>query len=145
MTHPTYELPIKLYFEDTDALGIVYHANYLKYFERARTEWFRAAGLNHMELASQTGVGFVIRKCTMDWLSPLTLDDEIIATAQVTKMGNASVDLLQTIVKNGKVVCSATILMVCVDFQTKKPQVIPDVVRRIFETPTNAPAMNMNG
>lgn len=140
MSHPIYELPMKLYFEDTDAMGIVYHANYLKYFERARTEWFRSAGLNHMELARQVNVGFVIRKCEMDWLLPLTLDDEIIATAQVLKMGNASVELTQTIVKDGKVVCSATILMVCVDFKTKKPQVIPDVIRQIFETPDDVVA-----
>lgn len=132
--HPVFHLPIKLYFEDTDALGIVYHANYLKYFERARTEWFREAGLNHMELARQTGVGFVIRKCEMEWLSPLTLDDQVIATAQVTKMGNASVYLEQTILRGEDVVCRAHILMVCVDFETKKPKTIPDVVRHVFDT-----------
>ena len=134
MSNPVYHLPLKLYFEDTDALGIVYHANYLKYFERARTEWFRDAGLHHMELARETGIGFVIRKCDMEWFAPLTLDDEVIATAQVTSMGKSSVHLTQTILKNDVVVCSAHILMVCVDFQTKKPKSIPHVVRHVFET-----------
>lgn len=136
MSNPVYHLPMKLYFEDTDAMGIVYHANYLKFFERARTEWFRVAGLHHMELAKK-GVGFVIRKADMEWLAPLTLDDEIVATAQVAKMGNASVDLEQTVLKNGEVVCRARILMVCVDFKTKKPQPIPDDIRAIFTTTGN--------
>ncbi|MGL4767047.1 MAG: tol-pal system-associated acyl-CoA thioesterase [Formosimonas sp.] len=131
MANPIFELPMKLYFEDTDAMGIVYHANYLKFFERARTEWFRVAGLHHMELA-KLGVGFVIRKTEMEWLAPLTLDDEIVATAQVSKMGNASVDLEQTVVRNGQVVCRAQILMVCVDFKSKKPQAVPADIRAIF-------------
>ncbi|TDR32988.1 tol-pal system-associated acyl-CoA thioesterase [Hydromonas duriensis] len=134
MSNPVYHLPIKLYFEDTDALGIVYHANYLKYFERARTEWFRSAGIQHMALARDTGVGFVIRQCEMEWFSPLTLDDEVVATAQVYKMGRSSVHLEQNILKNDEVVCRARILMVCVDFQTKKPKSVPDSLRQVFET-----------
>ena len=133
MSNPTFHLPLKLYFEDTDALGIVYHANYLKYFERARTEWFRAAGLHHMELARETGVGFVIRKCEMEWFTPLTLDDVVVATAQVVTMGRSSVNLEQTILNDQNVVCRASILMVCVDFQTKKPKSIPEKVRQVFE------------
>ena len=131
MSNPVFQLPINLYFEDTDAMGIVYHANYIKYFERARTEWFRSAGLQHMELAA-LGIGFVIRKADIEWLTPLTLDDKIIATAQVSKMGNASVGLEQTILRDGVIVCRAAILMVCVDFVTKRPIAVPDAVRGMF-------------
>lgn len=140
MSKPIFQLPIKLYFEDTDALGIVYHANYLKYFERARTEWFRSAGIQHMALARETGVGFVIRKCDMEWFAPLTLDDVVVATAQVSEMGRSSVHLEQTILKNDEVVCRAHILMVCVDFQSKKPRSVPDSLRHIFETQVVAEA-----
>jgi acyl-CoA thioester hydrolase len=131
MSNPVFQLPINLYFEDTDAMGIVYHANYIKYFERARTEWFRSAGLQHMELAA-LGVGFVTRKADIEWLTPLTMDDKIIATAQVSKMGNASAELEQTILRDGVIVCRAAVLMVCVDFVTKRPIAVPDAVRVMF-------------
>jgi acyl-CoA thioester hydrolase len=131
MSNPVFQLPINLYFEDTDAMGIVYHANYIKYFERARTEWFRSAGLQHMELAA-LGVGFVTRKADIEWLTPLTMDDKIIATAQVSKLGNASAELEQTILRDGVIVCRAAVLMVCVDFVTKRPIAVPDAVRVMF-------------
>ncbi|WP_189493382.1 tol-pal system-associated acyl-CoA thioesterase [Formosimonas limnophila] len=131
MSNPVYQLPIKLYFEDTDAMGIVYHANYIKYFERARTEWLRAANLHHGALMAQD-VGFVIRQADIEWLSPLTLDDEIVVTAQVDTLGRSSIVLEQTILKNGELVSRAKILMVCVSISTKRPVSVPENIRKTF-------------
>ena len=131
MSNPVYQLPIKLYFEDTDAMGIVYHANYLKYFERARTEWLRAANLHHGALMAQD-IGFVIRQADIEWLSPLTLDDEIVATAQVDTLGRSSIVLEQTILKNGELVSRAKILMVCVSISAKRPVSVPENIREVF-------------
>jgi acyl-CoA thioester hydrolase len=131
MTYPIFSMPIKLYFEDTDALGIIYHANYIKYFERARTDWLRAADLDHGPLM-EMGIGFVIRSADIEWLSPLTIDAQIEATAQVLTLGRSSITLAQTIVHDGVEVCRATILMVCVSITTKRPVSVPENVRAAF-------------
>lgn len=133
MNYPIYQLPIKLYFEDTDTMGIIYHANYIKYFERARTDWLRSAGFQPMKM-EEVGVGFVVRKMEIEWLAPLNLDDEIIATAQVSKMGNASVTLEQTITRGGEMVCRGEVLIVCVGAQSKKPMPVPDELKAVFMT-----------
>lgn len=133
MNYPIYHLPIKLYFEDTDTMGIIYHANHIKYFERVRTDWFRSAGFHPIVMA-EVGVGFVVRKADIEWLAPLTMDDEIVATAQVKKMGNASATLEQTIIRGGVIVCRAEIVVVCVGVQSKKPIPIPDAMKAVFTT-----------
>ena len=114
MDKKRFEWPIRLYFADTDLMGIVYHANYLDYFERARTEWFRAAEINPMDLARDTHTGFVIRHAEIDWLKPLTLDHDAVATVCVRKIGNASAVLEQTIESNGHLSAKGVLTIVCV-------------------------------
>ena len=132
MSIKRFEYPIRFYFADTDLMGIVYHANYLDYFERARTEWFRAAEINPMDLARDTHTGFVIRHAEIDWLKPLTLDHDAVATVCVRKIGNASAVLEQTVESNGHVAAKGILTMVCVDTQTNKPKAIPDALRELF-------------
>lgn len=134
MMDKQFQWPIRLYFADTDLMGIVYHANYLDYFERARTEWFRAAGINPMDLARETQTGFVIRHAEIDWLKPLTLDHDAVATVSVRKIGNASTVLEQTVECNGHIAAKGILTMVCVDTQTNKPKGIPDALRALFHT-----------
>lgn len=134
MMDKQFQWPIRLYFADTDLMGIVYHANYLDYFERARTEWFRAAGINPMDLARETHTGFVIRHAEIDWLKPLTLDHDAVATVCVRKIGNASTVLEQTVESNGHIAAKGILTMVCVDTQTNKPKGIPDALRALFHT-----------
>ena len=131
MTYPIFSMPIKLYFEDTDALGIIYHANYIKYFERARTDWLRAAGMHHGVLMAQ-GIGFVIRSADIEWLKPLTIDAQVEATAQVVHLGRSSIVLEQTVVREDEVVCRARVLMVCVSITDKRPVSVPENVRAAF-------------
>ena len=134
MSSKRFEYPIRFYFVVTDLMGIVYHANYLDYFERVRTEWFRAAGINPMDLAREMHTGFVIRHAEIDWLKPLTLDYDAIATVAVRKIGNASAVFEQTIESNGHLSAKGVLTIVCVDTRTNKPKGIPEVLRTLFSS-----------
>jgi acyl-CoA thioester hydrolase len=89
--------PIRVYYEDTDAGGIVYHSNYLKFAERGRTEVLRDLGIEHRSLMASDGVAFAVRRCEIDYLAPARLDDELAVHTVLRALGNASVDLDQTI------------------------------------------------
>ena len=89
--------PIRVYFEDTDAGGVVYHGNYLKFAERARTELMRAAGFDHSALAKDYGVLIVVRHCAMEFVAPARLDDALEVRSQVTPIGGASLTIRQEI------------------------------------------------
>ncbi|MEK9803895.1 MAG: YbgC/FadM family acyl-CoA thioesterase [Curvibacter sp.] len=91
----SYELPIRVYWEDTDAGGIVFYANYLKFFERARTEWLRSLGVGQQALREQTGGMFVVSETTVKYHRPARLDDELLVTAQLQESGRASLTIRQ--------------------------------------------------
>ncbi|MEZ5607332.1 MAG: tol-pal system-associated acyl-CoA thioesterase [Burkholderiaceae bacterium] len=90
-----FEFPIRIYWEDTDAGGIVFYANYLKFFERARTEWLRARGVQQQQLREQTGGMFVVSECAVKYLRAARLDDELVITARLEEAGRASLVLAQ--------------------------------------------------
>ena len=90
-----FEFPIRIYWEDTDAGGIVFYANYLKFFERARTEWLRARGVQQQQLREQTGGMFVVSECRVQYLRAARLDDELVITARLEEAGRASLALTQ--------------------------------------------------
>jgi acyl-CoA thioester hydrolase len=90
-----FEFPIRIYWEDTDAGGIVFYANYLKFFERARTEWLRSQGIGQQHLREQTGGMFVVTHSQVRYLRPARLDDELIVTASLQESGRASLTILQ--------------------------------------------------
>lgn len=92
---PVYETRVRVYYEDTDAGGIVYHANYLRYFERARTDWLRGLGAVHRELDAAHGLLFVVRDMALDYRAPARLDDEIIVDVRVLESRRASMRLAQ--------------------------------------------------
>ena len=90
-----FAFPIRIYWEDTDAGGIVFYANYLKFFERARTEWLRSLGIGQQVLREQTGGMFVVTDARLRYLRPARLDDELIVTAQLERAGRASFTIVQ--------------------------------------------------
>ena len=90
-----FEFPIRIYWEDTDAGGIVFYANYLKFFERARTEWLRTRGVQQQALREQTGGMFVVSECAVKYLRAARLDDELVITARLEEAGRASLVLAQ--------------------------------------------------
>ena len=95
MTQAVFQWPVRVYWEDTDAGGIVFYANYLKFFERARTEWLRSLGLGQQQLRDSTGGMFVVSEPNVRYHLSARLDDELIVTAQLTESGRASMTIAQ--------------------------------------------------
>jgi tol-pal system-associated acyl-CoA thioesterase len=125
-----FEFPIRVYIEDTDIGGIVYYVNYLKYMERARTELFRANGLEQQALKEQ-GYLFVVKSVTCDYRASAKLDDQLLVTATVDKYAAASVTFSQQ-VHSSKLLCSAQIEVVCVNAKNMKPTRFTSQIREIF-------------
>jgi len=124
-----FTLPVRVYFEDTDAGGIVYHARYLYFLERARTEWLRDLGFNQSELQKQNVV-FVIRDMQIKWQAPARLDDELLVSVRVDRIKNASMVMSQTITSGNVTHVSATVTIACLQGSTMKPMAIPqDIIR----------------
>jgi acyl-CoA thioester hydrolase len=124
----THRQAIRVYFEDTDAAGIVYYANYLKFAERARTDMLRDAGISHAEMMSRDGLVLVVRRCEIDYRKPAKLDDVLTVETEMGKLGGASVELVQRVLRDGDVLAELKVLVVCVG-KDGKPARIPDYVR----------------
>ena len=123
--------PVRVYYEDTDSGGVVYYANYLKFMERARTEWLRHFGLEQDALRDQFGIIFAVRKVQIDYILPAIFNDELIVTAGVNKKGKASINFTQTIIRNNELLSTAEIKIACLDAELFKPVSIP---QQILET-----------
>jgi acyl-CoA thioester hydrolase len=119
---------IRVYYEDTDAGGIVFYANYLKYFERARTEWLRALGVNQQELIEQHGAMFVVKNVSIDYHAPAKLDDVLTLSLSIEKLGRASVQFTQQASRGPVPLASARVKVGCVDRTALKPRPLPDAV-----------------
>jgi acyl-CoA thioester hydrolase len=117
---------VRVYYEDTDAGGIVFYANYLKFFERARTEWLRAAGIGQQELLEREGAVFVVKNVNLDYHLPARLDDQISLTLTVEKLGRASVQFAQQAWRGEQLLTSASVKVGCVDAATMRPRSLPD-------------------
>ena len=113
-TDAVWRTPVRIYFQDTDAGGIVYHARYLDYFERARMDWLRAIDLAAGELEARHRVLFVVRSIGVDYLRPARLDDLLEATLRVDAVKGASLDLQQTVERDGAALVTARITLACV-------------------------------
>ena len=132
---PTFSWRLRVYWEDTDAGGVVYHASYLRFLERARTEWLRARGLGQTELREGLGVLFVVREIDVAFDKPARLDDELDATVQVAQRRSASLELQQTLrrVPNGETLTRARVRVACIDASTWQPRRIPEQVAALIE------------
>ncbi|MES2934978.1 MAG: tol-pal system-associated acyl-CoA thioesterase [Pseudomonadota bacterium] len=119
---------VRVYYEDTDAGGIVYYANYLKYFERARTEWLRAAGIGQKQAAASDGVLFVVKTAMVDFHAPACMDDELKLHVRVEKLGRASIQFLQQIWRGPELLTTGRFKVGCVDSQTLRPNAIPATI-----------------
>jgi acyl-CoA thioester hydrolase len=125
-----YALPIRVYFQDTDAGGVVYHASYVNFMERARTEWLRECyGYSNAGLMKAFGVVFMVRSLKLDYLRPARLDDLLSVSAQVKETGRTRVSLLQNVLRGDEVLVEAEIHLVCVTVDGFKPVGVPDVLR----------------
>ena len=124
-----FSFSVRVYWEDTDAGGIVFYANYLKFFERARTEWLRSLGIGQQQLLKSTGAMFVVAQTNMRYLRPARLDDELIVTANVIETGRASLTVLQQVLlkteQTKTVLCEGTVRIGWVNAHSLQPQRIP--------------------
>jgi acyl-CoA thioester hydrolase len=129
--HPhLFALPIRVYFQDTDAGGVVYHAGYVNFLERARTEWLRERyGYTNAGLMKEFGVVFVVRSLKLDYLKPALLDDLLSVTAQIKEAGRTRVVLLQNVMRGEEILVEAEIHLVCVALDNFKPVGVPEVLR----------------
>ena len=129
MTHPApFEHAVRIYWEDTDAGGIVFYANYLQFFERARTEWLRALGIGQHALREETGGMFVVSETTVKYHRPAQLDDLLRVTARLSEGGRASLVIAQQAWRGETLLCEGTIRIGWVDESTLKPARIPPSV-----------------
>lgn len=122
---------MRVYFDDTDAAGIVYYANYLKFAERARTDMLRDLGVSHADMMKREGLVLVVRRCEVDYLKSARLDDLLTVETSVTKLGGASVELAQRVTRDGETLVDLKVLVVCVG-KDGRPARIPDYLRAVL-------------
>ena len=133
-----FEFPVRVYWEDTDAGGIVFYANYLKFFERARTEWLRALGLSQQRLRELEGGMFVVSEARVRYLAPARLDDELIVTARLASSGRASLTIEQQALagstSGAALLCEGAIRIGWVDAASLRPARIPPAILQRLST-----------
>lgn len=122
--------PVRVYYEDTDTAGIVYYANYLRYLERARTEWLRALGVEQLNLARSAGRVFAVRSLNIDYLKPAHLDDSLAVLTELTSCGRARIELRQWIERGDELLVEASVRIACLDADRMKPAALPADIRR---------------
>jgi acyl-CoA thioester hydrolase len=128
----SFSWPVRVYYEDTDLGGVVYYANYLKFLERARTEWLRSLGFAQTELAARSGVVFVVRSIALDYLKPARFDDLLAITVELADAGASRIGLAQRVLRGEECLVTATVDIACVQTATFKPVRIPgDLVEKI--------------
>jgi acyl-CoA thioester hydrolase len=136
---PAFDLAVRVYYQDTDAGGVVYHGTYLDYFERARSEWLRALGFDIGEMAQREGVVFIVRDLRIAYAKPARLDDLLAVSVAVEHLGRAQFTLFQVVRRDGEALVCASVNLACVAAGSFKPLRVPEAVRRRLE-PAGAPA-----
>lgn len=124
----TFSWPVRVYYEDTDAGGVVFYANYLKFMERARTEWLRSLGFEQTVLRERDGVLFAVRRAEVDYLRPARFNDALTVTLDLAHRGGASLDFAQEVRRDtdGALCCRGLIKVACLDEHTLRPSRIPE-------------------
>ena len=132
MLENSFHFPVRVYYEDTDAGGVVFYANYLKFFERARTEWLRHLGVSQTALAGSDRLIFIVVNTQLRYRSPARLDDLLAINSRITKMGAASVHFEQVAERDGIRLVESQIQVCCVNADTFRPAPIPMPIRQLF-------------
>lgn len=128
----TFSFPIRVYYEDTDAGGIVYYANYLKYAERARTEYLRHLGIDQQTMLKEKGVGFVVRDCHISYKSPAKLDDALNITCKLTELKGVSAKMEQKLYRGDTILAELEITLVFLSLATMRPTKIPEEITNLM-------------
>ena len=122
---------LRVYWEDTDGGGVVYHSRYLNFFERARTEWLRSVGIDQSELAGEQGILFVVRRVEIDFMAPAKMDDQLDVSVRPVRIGGTKLELEQELVRggDGEVLARAAVTAACLAAETFKPTRLPGWIR----------------
>lgn len=161
--HKVFSLPVRVYFQDTDAGGVVYHSSYVNFMERSRTEWLRTFGYSNAGMMKELGVVFVVRSLKLDYLRPALLDDLVQVTSAIKEIGRSRLNIHQTVrrrhakqsgrepalshetmsgrfiseesaeLRGEEVLVEGEVHLVCVDVETFKPVSVPDVLRKQWD------------
>ena len=124
----TFRWPVRVYYEDTDAAGVVYYANYLKFLERARTEWLRAAGFEQSVLRDEHGVIFVVRALAIEYVAPAQFNDALEVSVAVSGTRASVLELAQAVLRDGRTLVTAAVKVACVNTRSFKPVRIPQPI-----------------
>lgn len=135
-----FTLPVRVYYEDTDAGGVVYYAKYLHYFERARTEWLRSFGFQQHAMLRETGLAFAVRSAQVDYLRPARLDDELRIVSAIIGLGRAQIMFAQHAERNGEVLVDAKVKVACFDPERGTPAAMPKDIYLQLQTLLGKPA-----
>jgi acyl-CoA thioester hydrolase len=122
---PRFSIPCRIYWEDTDAGGVVYYANYLKFMERCRTDWLRALGIDQNRLRAERQLQFAVVSIAVDFMRPAILNDEVLVTAELERLSGATIVFKQTILRGDVQLIDANVRAACLDSGTLKPRPIP--------------------
>lgn len=129
MSNHPFIWPVRVYYEDTDAAGIVYYANYLKFMERARTEWLRSLGFELTDLESEHRIVFTVARLELEYKKPGLFNDTLSVSVEIEHLARAYMDLIQRITRAGQeLVCRGAVRIACVDAGTLKPRGMPERV-----------------
>ncbi len=134
MSRPSFTLQVRVYYEDTDAAGVVYYASYLKFLERARTEWLRALGYEQTRLAQELGIAFAARSISAEYLLPARLDDMLTVVSTVESLGRAQLEFAQQVERNGTVLLTSRMRIACFDPVRGKATAIPKSIHGKLKT-----------
>lgn len=128
-----FQLPLRVYYEDTDAAGVVYYANYLRFCERARTEFLRALGFEQQQLLVERRIGFVVKSVRAEYIAPARLDDKLIIQSRVVRMGGASMIFDQKVMRGAELLFDSSISIACVDTTRQRPTGLPADLRTLLK------------
>ena len=128
-----FSFPVRVYYEDTDAGGIVYYANYLKFAERARSEFLRALDINQQQILQTEKCGFVVRSCNIEYLASAVLDDVLTVTCKISELGAASAVILQEIKRENDVLATLEVKVIYMNIETHRPTKINPAIREKFQ------------
>ena len=130
----TFSLPVRIYFEDTDSGGVVYHSNYLKFMERARTEWLRNVGIDQRHLKQQAHIMFVVHRIDIQYKLPARFNDELTVKSELIDIGSSKIEFRQMIYRNDELLIDASVDIACIDSEKFKPVRIPFTVKQTMES-----------
>ena len=127
--HSGFTWRTRVYWEDTDGGGVVYYANYLKFMERARTEWLRSLGHSQQEIADQYGFVFAVAEAHVNYRKPARLDDDLLVSCEPVPEGRASIRFRQRILRGDTLIADGEVRVVCVDAKSFKPRALPEFIQ----------------